>query len=197
MSLSEKGFLVESFWKALIYTELAKSVYEKLASKPEFVGRSAAEKNLITFIQENEDLILPEFSMRLETLVQQLSAIENKQKESDFKTRISEGAHKLIINRLRDLLIAALEKTQTVAVLVDNLDKSWTPRTNIQLVSELLFGLLSVSLRIADDFKKSSLGKHRLAAFSHTHEFYGVFESRTLGIKAFWGERGHLQAVEA
>jgi hypothetical protein len=162
MSISEKGFLVESFWKTLIYTELAKSVYEKLANKPEFIGRTEAEKSLITFVDANKEIILPEFSMRLETLVRQLSVVASKDNQDDFKNRISEGAHKYIISRLRDLLISALEKTQTVAVLVDNLDKSWTPRTNIQLVSELLFGLLSVSLRIADDFKKSSLGKHRL-----------------------------------
>jgi hypothetical protein len=37
----------------------------------------------------------------------------------------------------------------------------------------------------------------QLAAFSHTHQFYGVFESRTMGHKSFLGERGHLQAVEA
>jgi hypothetical protein len=36
-----------------------------------------------------------------------------------------------------------------------------------------------------------------LAAFSHTHQFYGVFDSRTMGHKSFLGERGHLQAVEA
>jgi hypothetical protein len=36
-----------------------------------------------------------------------------------------------------------------------------------------------------------------LTAFSHTHQFYGVFESRTIEHKSFLGERGHLQAVEA
>jgi hypothetical protein len=163
MSISEKGFLVESFWKTLIYTELAKSVYEKLSDKPEFLGRSEAESNLIKFVDDNEEVILPEFSMRLETLVEKFSNLTDKGNAAgDLKTRISEAAHKHIISRLRELLLGALEKIQTVAVLVDNLDKNWTPRTNIQLVSELLFGLLSVSLRIADDFKKSSLGKRRL-----------------------------------
>jgi hypothetical protein len=159
MTTSEKGFLVESFWKALAYTELAKSVYEKIMAKPEFLGRSAAEIDLVGFVEGSADFILPEFSLRIENLVERLSSIADG---TDVKTKISEGVHKILLNKLRDLLLASLEKVNTVSILVDNLDKSWTPRTNIQLVSELLFGLLSVGVRIADDFKKSSLGKRRL-----------------------------------
>ncbi|MGB6692482.1 MAG: hypothetical protein WBE76_31960 [Terracidiphilus sp.] len=163
MTVSEKGFLVESFWKALIYTELAKSVYEHLAAKPEFLGRSKAEEELLDFVRSNEDLILPEFSTRLEALVSRLSAINHGAKSSaEVKAKVSEGVHKTLLHRLRDLLIASLEKTNVVALLVDNLDKNWTPRSDIDLTSELLLALLSVGPRIADEFKKSSLGKRRL-----------------------------------
>ncbi|MDP9052207.1 MAG: hypothetical protein M3O31_16030 [Acidobacteriota bacterium] len=158
-TVSEKGFLVESFWKCLIYTELARSVYETISAKPDFVGRSDAEEALTRYVESNTDLILPEFSTRMENLVGRLSSISDGQ---DVKNKISEGVHKLVLNRLRDLLLGALEKVNAVSVLVDNLDKNWTPRSNIQLVSELLFGLLSVGVRIAEDFKKSSLGSRRL-----------------------------------
>jgi hypothetical protein len=162
MGVSEKGFLVESFWKALIYTELAKSVYEKLHRKPEYLGRLPAEQRLLDYVLANEEVILPEFSMRLENLVKRLAPIAEGLQAEEVKRRVSEQVHRTVINQLKDLLINALEKVNAVSILVDNLDKSWTPRTNIQLVSELLFGLLSVAFRIAEDFRKSSLGKRRL-----------------------------------
>lgn len=163
MTVSEKGFLVESFWKALIYTELAKSLYEAIESKPEYLGRSAAEGDLTAFVRSNEELILPEFSMRLDALVKRLSSVRGvDQTSGEIKTRVSESVHKVLLNRLRDLLVAVLEKANTVALLVDNLDKNWTYRSDIDLTSELLLGLLSVGPRIADDFKKSSLGKRRV-----------------------------------
>ncbi len=163
MTVSEKGYLIESFWKALIYTELAKSVYEQIIPKHEFVPYSQAEKNLMDFVRSNEDLILPEFSMRLEVLVKRLSTLGGDSKSStEIKTRVSERVHKALLNRLRDLLVNCLDKTNMVALLVDNLDKNWTSRSDVDLTSELLLALLSVGPRIADDFKKSSLGKRRL-----------------------------------
>ena len=92
---SEKGYLIESFWKALIYTELAKSIYEIIALKPEYLERTIAEQDLVTFVEQNEDLVLPEFSMRLESLVVKLSKLaNNSQGSAEFKTRISESVHK-------------------------------------------------------------------------------------------------------
>lgn len=163
MTVSEKGYLIESFWKALIYTELAKSVYEQIIPKHEFVPYSQAENDLIEFVRSNEDLIVPEFSMRLETLVKRLSTLSGDSKSStEIKTRVSERVHKTLLNSLRDLLVNCLDKTHLVALLVDNLDKNWTSRSDVDLTSELLLALLSVGPRIADDFKKSSLGKRRL-----------------------------------
>jgi hypothetical protein len=163
MTVSEKGYLIESFWKALIYTELAKSVYETITSKPEYLGRTATEEDLVSFVERNEELILPEFSMRLDSLVARLSKVSPESESStETKTRISESVHKVLINRLRDLIYACLEKAHTIALLVDNLDKNWTHKANIELTSELLLALLSVGPRVAEDFKKSSLGKRRL-----------------------------------
>lgn len=162
MTSSEKGYLIESFWKALIYTELAKSVYEAITLKPEYLGRTAAEADLVSFVTRNEGLILPEFSMRLDVLVTRLSRVNQAATSTEIKAKISEGVHRELIYHLRDLIAACLEKSHTVALLVDNLDKNWTQRANVELTSELLLALLSVGPRVAEDFKKSSLGRRRL-----------------------------------
>ena len=163
MTVSEKGFLIESFWKALIYTELAKSVYEAITSKPEYLGRTNAEEALIAFVAKNEDMILPEFSIRLDALVTKLSRVDpNSESSSEIKARISESVHKVLLSQLRDLISACLEKAHAVALLVDNLDKNWTHRSDVELTSELLLALLSVGPRVAEELKKSSLRKHPL-----------------------------------
>ena len=38
LNRSEKGYLVESFWKFLLYTELARSLDEAIRSKPTYIG---------------------------------------------------------------------------------------------------------------------------------------------------------------
>ncbi len=163
MTVSEKGYLIESFWKALIYTELAKSVYDTITAKPAYLGRTQAEENLVSFVANNEELILPEFSMRLDSLVRRLSKMSYKSEASiEIKARISESVHKDLLNHLRDLICDSLEKSHTIALLVDNLDKNWTHKANIELTSELLLALLSVGPRVAEDFEKSSRGKRRL-----------------------------------
>jgi hypothetical protein len=84
------------------------------------------------------------------------------QNSAEIKTRVSESLHKVLSTRLRELIAACLERANSVALLVDNLDKNWTQRADVGLTNELLLALLSVGPRVAEEFKKSSLGKHRL-----------------------------------
>ena len=69
LSRAEKGYLVESFWKFLVYTELTRSVYDQLLAKPEHYVRSNAEAALFEVVEQYQSLITPEFSTRLESAV--------------------------------------------------------------------------------------------------------------------------------
>lgn len=151
---AEKGYLVESFWKFLLYTELAKSLYEQILSKPPFYTRTDAETELCEFVEEQRSLITPEFSVRLETVVNRLQQLPNFESAEAQRNRISERLHNDMLPRLRSLLGKSLKSKNKVAILVDNLDKAWDQRQDIAELSELLFGLLSVSGRIAQEFEK-------------------------------------------
>jgi len=72
---SEKGYLIESFWKFLIYTELAKSVFEALRSKPPYYQQDDAEEKLLEFVEKNATIITPDFSIRLDYVVSKLQNI--------------------------------------------------------------------------------------------------------------------------
>jgi hypothetical protein len=159
LSRAEKGYLVESFWKFLLYTELAKSAYDWLLGKPDFYVRSPAEAELCEFVEEFKSQITPEFSIRLEAAVARLREIPTAPSSDGRRLRISELLHNEMLARLRILLGSVLENKAKVTVLVDNLDKAWNPNGNLPLLSDLLFGLLGASRRVAEEFGRDASGR--------------------------------------
>lgn len=152
---SEKGYLIESFWKFLIYTELAKSVFEALKSKPPHYQWDDVEEELLIFVEENASIITPNFSIRLESVVSKLQDVSALRSAERQRARISELLHDEVIARLRSMLGKVLEKKNKVVILVDNLDKAWNQREDLSTLCDLLFGLLGVSRRVSWDFKRS------------------------------------------
>jgi hypothetical protein len=156
LSRSEKGYLIESFWKFLLYTELARSAYEQLLIKPAYYVRTDAERELWEFVQQHSSVIMPEFAVRLDSAVGQLLGIDGTGPAERQRAGISERLHSEMLARLRSLLGNVLSTKARVAILVDNLDKAWNQQTDLRMLSELLFGLLSVSARVAEEFEKES-----------------------------------------
>ena len=72
MGVSATGYLIESLWKFLISTELARSLYTQINSKPVYYGRTPDERDLLEFIEQNTSWIMPEFSIRLESVIDKL-----------------------------------------------------------------------------------------------------------------------------
>jgi hypothetical protein len=165
LSRAEKGYLVESFWKFLLYTELTKSVYEELLGKPEHHVRTPAETALCEFIEQYRSLIAPEFSTRLETAVGRLRELPRSSSAEGRQLKISELLHNEMLGRLRVLLGRVLETKARVTMLVDNLDKAWNANSDLPLLSDLLFGLLNVSQRVAEEFSHDASGRAAVNLF--------------------------------
>ncbi len=165
LTRAEKGYLVESFWKFLLYTELTKSVYDQLLRKPEYYQRAPAESALCEFVEQYQSLISPEFSSRLESAVACLRELPGSPSSGGRQLKISELLHDEMLARLRVLLGEVLKNKAKVTVLVDNLDKAWTTGGDLALLSDLLFGLLSVSGRVADEFGRDASRLARVNLF--------------------------------
>lgn len=155
---AEMGFLVESFWKFLLYTELAKSLYEQLLAKPAYYKRPPDESALCEFVEQHQSLISPEFSSRLDSAVTRLRDLPGAPSAEGRRLKISELLHHEMLSRLRSLLGEVLRSKSKVTVLVDNLDKAWNRNVDLSLLSELLFGLLSGSRRAVEDFARDASG---------------------------------------
>ena len=66
---SERGFLIESLWKYLIYSEIATSVALKIRSRPVYQTRTAPEEVFLNYCETNVEILTPPFSERIENAV--------------------------------------------------------------------------------------------------------------------------------
>ncbi len=152
---AELGYLRESLWKFLVYTELALSVYNELASKPKHYVPTTEERDFLAYVDERGDLIKSEFTVRLESAVEKLCQVDVSESATMQRAKISEILHSRLLAELREHLGTVLGKRRNVCVIVDNLDKAWRQRSDIVILSDFIFGLLSVSRSISVEFQKA------------------------------------------
>ena len=150
---AERGYLIESLWKFLIYTELARTVYASLESLPPQQPPTEEESKFIEYFECRRDIIDQAFSDRLNRVVISLIGIGDIEESSEQRTRISEKLHAELLRDLRYHLGSILTRLEKVIILIDNLDKPWGPGSHLNYLSELIWGLLQVAEDIAPEFQ--------------------------------------------
>jgi hypothetical protein len=149
---AERGFLIESLWKFLIYTELAASVVKEIANRPVHQAATEDERRLMQYVDTHGEVLLAPFSQRLNRAVGALAGAGAFADIEIQRARISEHLHTQHLGILRQMLGLVLGDRAKVAILIDNLDEPWRPASNTALLSGLLLGLLRETHNIADDF---------------------------------------------
>lgn len=152
----EKGYIIQSIWKFLIYTEVAKSIFESIKDKPIYALKDS-DRNIIDFVNKNTNIILTDISTRLEQELTKLEILENIEEQSDFRNKLSEILHDSIIKELKDLIIGYMNSREKLVILIDNLDKNWKKENEIEIISKFILGLLGVVGRISKELK----GNHK------------------------------------
>ena len=152
---SERGFLIESLWKYLIYSEIATSVATAITSRPIYHVRTAEEDAFLDYYESNSRLLSPPFSERIDNAVSSLEGVGDINQASEQRLKISENLHNSMINHLRRHLGTVLANKKNLALLIDGLDEPWGPGEHAGHLAELIAGLLGVSRFIPDDFKRS------------------------------------------
>lgn len=153
---SERGFLIESLWKYLIYSEVALSCEESLNARPVHQSPSPEEREFLTYCESNAELIRLPFSVRLQIAVDSLHGTGRITNAVEQRARISERLHETFIGKLRTHLGSVLADFRQLAILIDNLDGPWTPGANVESLSELIRGLLNVVQDIPRDLRRST-----------------------------------------
>jgi len=156
LSKADPGYLTESLWKFLIYTELAVSVYDQLKEKPIHSTLDKEQTEFMEYIQSHR-VIFSEFTVRMEHAIKELCQIGDYDNVREQRAKVSEILHKKLLGDLRRLLGGVLREKHKVFVLVDNLDKAWRKREDLDVLSAFLFGLLSAGQTISNEFQKDRL----------------------------------------
>ncbi len=97
---SERGYLIESLWKYLVYSELALSVQRSIMERPNYLPTSEEEVTFLGYCENNKDILDLPFSERLDTAVKSLKGIGELTGALQQRARISERLHE---EQLRDL----------------------------------------------------------------------------------------------
>ncbi len=149
----KKGYLAETLWKFLIFSEIALAAYEEIKQLP-YVDEKSPEGKLKELMEAQGSILLDDFAVRLERCVNNLSSNTTGKSLYDFRAAISEILHDNILRSLRNQLGDLLARRKRVIILIDNLDKAWDRRDDLEHLSDFLFGLLSVAKNIPKEFAK-------------------------------------------
>lgn len=176
--LDVKEYTIESLWKFLLLTEVANTAYNNLENSPSG-PIDTTEQQFCNFVKEHQNLICDDFSARLEVCIQKLQgAIDQSNYDKDSSLPISEALHSGILRQLREELGNFLSKNQRVAILVDNLDTAWDRQNDMEVLCEILWGLLEVGQGLPAEFQRRDSRRQsisiNLAIFLRTDIFYKI-----------------------
>lgn len=159
-----KDYSIESIWRFLIQTELARTVIASIEARPTGVPYTEAELQLIRFANEAPFSIRADFAKRFEEAVTylQASGASDERSVSAGRDKLNEALHAEAIRRLRKLLGPVLSGRERVAILIDNLDKAWDRRADLEPLAHLLLGLLGAVGRVSQDFNREDSWRQRV-----------------------------------
>lgn len=152
--MDAKGYLVQSLWKYLIYSEVACAVAAEIRRRPAGVTPGSPSASLVSLV-ESKEWTAGDFASRLERAVTALLTVDPNGAMAQVRVAVSEQLHQRELGEVRELLGAALGRRERVAVLIDNLDKNWKLSQAPALLAELLLGLLSAVEGIRDDLARA------------------------------------------
>jgi hypothetical protein len=147
----QHGYLVESVWKFLIYTELAVKLHDALMARPPHYQPNETEHELAELVDRNPLMFERSFSIRLQLTVEHLRTISPNLSVQDWRRALSVALHQEVLAKLVDLLRRIVAAKHRVAILVDNLDKAWGLGQDVTVLVRMIFGLTGVAPRIREE----------------------------------------------
>lgn len=156
-----KGYVAESLWKFLIYSEIAQATLEETKRRTKVVPETP-EWDFVEFMNENEGLLAGDFAARLETAIDSIEQAGEPDTVGEIRFRVAEALHDSVLKELRLHLGRVLGKKERVAVLVDNLDKAWERGAEFEQLAFFIRGLLNSIQRISADFSRADHWRQRV-----------------------------------
>lgn len=148
-----KGYVIESLWKYILYTELAIAAANQIQNTTPWLSGDPLNARLLDFLHSEERALSGDFTVRLEAVVEKLSTVSPETSAEKFRQGISEALHNSLLSRLRLLLGEVLSRKHQVLLLIDNLDKPWTRKADANHLTDFLLGLLTATERVGEELR--------------------------------------------
>ncbi len=149
----QKGYVIESLWKYMLYTELAGAAAHQIQDVSPWVTTDLSSSKLLDLLASEEKALSGDFTVRLESAVKKLSVIPSEGSAEQFHDGISEALHNSLLSRLRSILSEVLSKKHQVILLIDNLDKPWTKKADTEHLTQFLLGLITAAERVGEELR--------------------------------------------
>ena len=156
----QKGYVIESLWKYMLYTELALAAGKQIREITPWLLNDLPYSRLIRLLDEESKALSGDFTVRLETVVTTLTGVNPRESAANFEKRISEALHNSLLSRLRSVLGDVLSKKRQVILLIDNVDKPWTRQADVGHLTHFFAGLLTAMERVSEELRQHHPGKH-------------------------------------
>lgn len=155
----KKGYVIESLWKYMLYTEIAHALVKHISDDALWQMSEPRIQELVLLLEQENSPFSGGFTIRLERVVRSLSGVRLDATSEQFRSGISEALHSGALSILRSVLSDVLAKKHQVILLVDNLDKPWTRSADLDQLAEFLLGLLAAANRVSEELRQKSKGK--------------------------------------
>jgi hypothetical protein len=176
-----KGYVIESLWKYMLYTELAQGTAKHIRDITPWASYDLPYSKLIRLIEEENRALAGDFNVRLEAVITALTSVKPNDSADKFEKGMSEALHNTLISRLRSLLLEVFAKKHQIILLIDNLDKPWTKQADVVLLTHFLVGLLTAAGRVSEELRQYERGrqgaKFTCAVFLRSDIFNRIVES--------------------
>lgn len=153
LHIAKRGYLLQSFWKFMLYSESIKTCYTKIVKKPIGVRYSKSEQAIVNYVVQNKVLFDMSFTSRLLDVVKEICA--NYQKEDATLVSVSEILH---ITELQDIQKRTIEylsvDTHQFAIILDGLDANWRIGEDYETAADILVSLVEVAGEIQSDWER-------------------------------------------
>ena len=150
-----KGYVIESLWKFMLYTELAQAAVRQIEAAELWRMTEPDASALVQLVRDEHQAFNGDFAVRLERLVKTLEKVTTEESAEQFRKGISEAVHSAALTKLRITLGRVLSTKHQVILLVDNLDKTWTKDADLSQLAEFLLGLLTAANRVSLELNRA------------------------------------------
>ena len=171
-----KGYVIESLWKYMLYTELALAASKQISENALWQMNEPDVKDLVGVLEDKGNAFDGDFAVRLERLIKKIALVNADASSEEFRRGISESIHSQSLGKLRGALGRVLSRKNKVLLLIDNLDKPWTKTANLGQLAEFLKGLLVATERIGFELTRTERDRKAVAFNSAIFVRSDIFE---------------------